>query len=189
MPSEERMTDVPPEVLEFYQNVTVSIDVMHVNGIAFLVGISHHLNFIQCSRVSSQKNKHLCKRIHQFDQMYQVCKFKIVQVHADGQFRELETELASNPHNIKLSTCDKIAHVEKVERAIQFVKERVRGMKSMLPFRHYPKRLLLEIIYCIVTKINSIPRGKRSEHGMSPQTLITGNKLILPPFTIGDYGH
>ena len=189
MPSEERMTDVSPEVLEYYQNVTISVDVMHVNGIAFLVGISHHLNFIQCSGVSSQKDKHLCKRIQQFDQMYQMRKFKIVQVYADGQFRDMETELASDPHNIKLITCDKNAHVERIERAIRFVKESVRGVKSMLPFRHYPKRLLLEIIYCIITKINSIPRRKRPEHGMSPRRLITGNKLIPPPFTIGDYGH
>lgn len=118
MLSEEQMTDVPPEVLKVYKNITVSIDVMHVNGIAFLVGISHHLSFIQCSGVSSQKDKHLCKCIHQFDQMYQMRKFKIVQVHANGQFWESETELASNSHSIKLVTCDKNAHVEKAERAI-----------------------------------------------------------------------
>ena len=44
-------------------------------------------------------------------------------------------------------------------------------------------------LYYTVTKINSILRGNQPKHGMSPQTLITGNRLILPPFTIGDYDH
>ena len=189
MPSKEKIIEVPEEVLEFYKHVTVGIDILHVNGIPFILAISKHLNFIQCSGLSSQTDQHFLSQITKFDRVYQVRGFKIKQIYADRRFVSLKSELEAEPHQIKLTTCDKNAHVHVVERAIRFVKERIRGLKSMLPFNRLPRRLLMEIVYSIITKINSISCGKRPEHGMSPRHLITGNKLILPEFKIGDFVH
>ena len=46
MPREDQILGVPPSILKHYGEVTVGIDVMHINGVAFLINIAKHIKFI-----------------------------------------------------------------------------------------------------------------------------------------------
>jgi hypothetical protein len=83
--------------------------------------------------------------------------------------------------------CDKNAHVHFIERCIRFTKERIRGIRSMLPFKQIPKRLLMEIIYTIVQLMNAMRRKGGVHPTMYPRQIVTGKNLIIPPFTPGAF--
>jgi hypothetical protein len=57
----------------------------------------------------------------------------------------------------------------------------------MLPFTKIPRRLLMEIIYAIIPLMNAITRKGGGHPTMSPGEIVTGKKLIIPPFVPGTY--
>ena len=60
----------------------------------------------------------------------------------------------------------------------------------MMPFKKIPKRFLMETTYTVVAKINSIPRKGSMKYGrMSIREIITGQRLVIPKFTIGTFVH
>ena len=48
MPNPNEVGDVPQHIAKNYSKVSLYIDVMHVNGIMFLVGVSRHISLVQC---------------------------------------------------------------------------------------------------------------------------------------------
>ena len=48
MPNPDKLRDIPQHIVKNYSKVRLYIDVMHVNGIIFLPGISKHIGLIQC---------------------------------------------------------------------------------------------------------------------------------------------
>ena len=83
--------------------------------------------------------------------------------------------------------CDTNAHVQFVERGIRFVKERIRCIRSMLPskIKRIPSCLMRELIISTIKMINSIRRKGGVHPVMSPRQIVTGRKLVLPPYPPG----
>ena len=57
MPNEDEVTDLPPHIVKSYSIVSLYIDVMHVNCIAFLKGTSKHIGIIQCVCIRSKNRE------------------------------------------------------------------------------------------------------------------------------------
>jgi hypothetical protein len=183
MPREDQILGVPPSILKHYGEVTVGMDVMHVNGVAFLINVSKHIKFIQCICIRNKSDDMSIAAITKMDNIYKLRGFKITTMYADRAFEYCVDSLAKI--NINLICCDKNAHVHFIERCIRFTKERIRGVRSMLPFKKVPKRLLMEIVYTIVQLMNAVRRSGGVHPTMSARQIVTGKKLIIPPFMPG----
>ena len=48
IPNANEVRDIPSHIIKNYSKVNLYIDVMHVNGIMFLVVASRHIGLIQC---------------------------------------------------------------------------------------------------------------------------------------------
>ena len=48
LPKEDEMRDLPDSICEDYSQIHLGVDVFHVNGIMFMIGISRHIGLIQC---------------------------------------------------------------------------------------------------------------------------------------------
>jgi hypothetical protein len=46
MPREDDVSDIPPNIIKEYSNLHLSIDIMHVNGIKFLISHSKHIGLL-----------------------------------------------------------------------------------------------------------------------------------------------
>jgi hypothetical protein len=57
MPREDEITDLPINIIKEYSDVHLSIDVMHVNGIKFLISYSKHIGLLQtyCVRKNNRE--------------------------------------------------------------------------------------------------------------------------------------
>ena len=48
MPNPDEIRDVPEHIAKNYLKVSLYIDVMHVNGLMFLMSVSKHIGLVQC---------------------------------------------------------------------------------------------------------------------------------------------
>jgi hypothetical protein len=175
-----------------YTSVTLGIDVMHANGNKFLIAISEHIGYIQTIAIGTKSESSFMFGIKKMISQYQLRGFKVVHILGDNAFECCRSTLEAIPYNIKLTTCDKDGHVQIIERAIRFVKDRTRGIRAMmrtLKFKQLPRRFLIEVIYKTVILINSLMRKGGVSAFLSAREIITGKKLRLPPHEIGQFVH
>jgi hypothetical protein len=175
-----------------YIDVTLGIDAMHVNGNKFLISISEHPIYIQANVIAANTEVHFLSGIKKMTSQYQLRGFKVTHIMGVNAFECCRPTLEANPCNVRLTTCDKDGHVQIIERAIRFVKDRVRSLRAMmrsLKYKRLPRRFLIEIVYKTVILINSLMRKGGVSAFLSPREIITGRKLRLPPHEIGQFVH
>ena len=126
---------VPITILERYQDVQLTGDVMFVNGIRFIITKSCHIQFMTVERIPNSKDATLMKSILQIKQIYRYRGFKIDTILMDGEFASLEKNLLGE--QIKLNLCSNNEHVGDIERLIRTVKERTCGIYNTLPFENF----------------------------------------------------
>jgi hypothetical protein len=126
MPREDDIPDIPSSIINEYSNVHLSIDVMHVNGIKFLISHSKHIGLLQTYCVRKNNQEAILECILKMIQTYKSRSvFTVVTIEADGAFKSFKHELQDDPYHVTLSTCNADRHVETVERQIRFLKERI----------------------------------------------------------------
>ena len=81
--------------------------------------------------------------------------FILTHVLMDGQFETLRSELADI--QVNLNTVSANEHVPEIERHIRTVKERVRCIYNMLPFKKMPSRLIIEMVYASTFGLSAFP--------------------------------
>jgi hypothetical protein len=186
----DEVMDLPRSIIDKYMSVTLGIDVMHVNGNKFLIAISEHIGYIQTIAIANKSEISFLSGIKKMVSQYQLRGFKVTHILGDNAFDCCKSTLGADLYNIKLTTCDKDGHVQIIERAIRFVKDRIRGLRAMmrtLKFKRLPRRFLIEIVYKTVILINSLGRKGGVSEFLSAREIITGRKLRLPPHEIGQF--
>jgi hypothetical protein len=181
---------VPNHIIENYSQVTLGIDVMHINGNKFLTSISEHLGHLQTIIIGANTERNFMNGISKMVSHYALRVFKVVHIMGDNAFECCHVSLESDLHNIKLTTCDKDGHVQIIEQGIRFIKDRVCGIWAMmktLKYKRLPRRLLIEIVYKTIIMIVSIVRKGGVSTFLSSREIITGVKLKLPPHEIGQF--
>ena len=188
LPKEDEMLDLPDYICKDYWQIHLGIDVIHVNGIMFLVGISKHIGLIQTICIRKKNKDKYLEAILKMLQTYRLRGvFQVNSLTADGAFKCLQTELSDEPYQVPTTFCDADKHVDFVERNNRFIKERIRCVRMMMPYKKLPRRFIVEMVYRIVILVNSIPRKGGVHKSLSPREIITGKKFRCPEIEIGQY--
>jgi hypothetical protein len=91
-------------------------------------------------------------------------------VRGDGEFKSLEADISP----IRLEIAPQDGHVPEVERSIQTVKSATRTLMHGLPFRRFPKILVLEMVYFTIRNLNLYPSENGVSKVLSPISIVTG---------------
>jgi hypothetical protein len=198
------ISEIPTTLYERYKNVTIAIDIMYVNKIAFFVTISRDICFATSEMIPDAQVNTSMKVIKHVLNVYKARHFKVTHILADGQFEHLSNEIAS------LGTMPNIVaqgeHVPEIEWHIRTLKEQVQAIYNTLPFKSISKRMLIELIYNCTFWLNRFPNTEGVSASMSPRSIITGytynldrdmnekygehnNNYILQPCKPCDYSH
>ena len=145
---------------------------MSVNCINFLISNSRHIKFTTVEMIGNAKSLTLLTRILNIARLYFSRGFKIKEIHMDGKFESIQSDLLKN--HINLNICSKSEHVGKIERQNRTVKERVRGIYNMLPFKKMPGQLITEMVYTAVFWLNTFYFARHTLSDLSPRTISTG---------------
>ena len=165
---------VPNAIMDVHHSVTLAIDVMFINKVAFLITTSHNLKFGTVEALSNRQITTVMAKLKSVCQIYHHRGFRINVILGDPEFEPIR------PTFPQLNCCAADEHIPNIERYIRTVKDRVRSTYRMLPFTRVPRLILIHLVKNAVFWLNALPArdGVSSVH--SPRYLLTGRELEYP---------
>ena len=167
--------DLPREIMEKHGDVTLAIDVMFINKIPFVITTSRNIHFGTADLIKDMKKATLITSIEQVMREYIMRGFRIKAILGDGQFQHTQQDIQQN--GVILNICSANEHVPEIERYIRTLKERVRSIATVLPFKEYPPLLIVEMVYNCVFWLNSFPHEDGVHDTLSPRAIMMGQEI------------
>ena len=184
----EDILPVPPEILQRYGEVTLSIDVYHINGVRFFRSIARHLMFRITQPIADAKASTLLKQVQRTMSKYASRGFKVKQIFGDNAFNCIADDLAES--GVTFHSVARDAHEPYIERDNRVSKERCRCIFNALPFTKMPLRMIMELPVAVDYWLNYWCSSGGVSRTMPPRQLITGIALDAAKhcrFQYGDY--
>ncbi|KAL7578765.1 hypothetical protein ACA910_015995 [Epithemia clementina (nom. ined.)] len=172
----ERVEDTPTpsprytSVRDRYRELTLSMDIMHVNGVPFLVTLSRHLHFGTINALPNLGAHTIIRLLRSVFGIYKQHGFTPVLLMANGAFEVLRDDLRND--GITLNTTSRAEHVGEIERYIQTIKEQMRGNYNVLPFKKIPRIMLIEMAKHAVFWLNALVYPRRVSATLSPRQIV-----------------
>jgi hypothetical protein len=173
VPVAGRIEGVPPSILERYQQVVVSIDIMFVNKIPFFITVSRGLHFGTVENLLNRRTTTVAAALNKVRMIYRRRGFKIAVSHADPEFAPLQDTFS----DISFNLCSQDEHVPEIERYIRTVKDRTRSGYNSLPFERIPRLMVIRLICNSVFWLNAFPHADGVSETLSSRYLLTGKHL------------
>ncbi len=126
---------IPRDFLARHHNVTLTGDVMFVNGLPFFITQSRGINLVTIEFATTRTAQNLSKLLSRVVTLYATAGFKDQTVLMDMEFQPLQQLLP----NIVVNTTAANEHVAEIEHRIRVVKERARAIINTLPYKRLPK--------------------------------------------------
>jgi Reverse transcriptase (RNA-dependent DNA polymerase) len=164
--------NVPADTARANRVITLCIDIMFVNQIAFLITISRQIKFGTVESIPNRQNATILQGIKNVRNIYNKRNFHVELGLMDNEFEPMRAELMGI--GIQLNTTTNDEHVPKIERYIRTVKERTRSIYNTLPYKQIPTRMLIEMVQARVFWLNNFPPSQGTNQNMSPRYIMTG---------------
>ena len=81
--------ELPPTIMEYYKNVELSIDVLHVNRVPFLATLSKNIHYSTMDALDNMKIPTIEHVIDTVLRSYAVQGFHVRAIHVDIQFKAI----------------------------------------------------------------------------------------------------
>ena len=181
---------VPPRIEEQHKDITLTIDVLHVNGVPFLVTTSRKIHFGTIDALASTTDDKIILSLRKIIALYRRGGLRPRMILADGAFTSDEMRTKMQLLGITINSTARDEHVGDVERYIRTVKERMRCVFNTLPFITLPKIMIIELAKFAVFWLNSFPHRLGISTTESPRLLVTGENIDYAKhcrFEFGEY--
>ncbi len=145
------VVSVPRDFYKLHRFVTLSADVMFVNGLPFLTTVSENIEFLTAEFLPNRKATTLCSTLKKVMTLYGRNGFVVRVVHMDNEFGPLKEELP----NVEIELTAKGEHVCPIERQHRTIKNRARGTIAELLYLYLPTQMVIHLIYHVVMCLNA----------------------------------
>jgi len=170
-----KIVPAPVQLTAVQKRVVLAIDIMYINDIPFFITISRDLHFGSAQAMGSETYKSIYGALEKIIKIYRHYGFSVTHILGDGQFEFLDPSKIAP--GITLNIVTRGEHVPEVERYIRTVKERTRSVYNSLPFKRFPTKLIVEIVYAQIFWLNSFPSDSGLSRTQSPRVLMTGTGI------------
>jgi hypothetical protein len=182
---------VPTRILDYYNSVTLSVDIMHVNKVPLLIRVSYHIHYGTIKALDSMKIPVLEQEIiGRVIKLYAVRGFHVKFILVDIQFKPIKDRAILPVH---VNVVGKGEHVPPaIERFIQVIKERCRCYYAMLPFDVLPRIMVVDLLTTVMFYINVFVWKQGVSQYLSPLTILDGVVLdynLHFQVIFGEYAH
>lgn len=169
------LIEVPTEVLETNQNVSLCGDLFFVNKLPFFATISRNIKFTTVENILMRTKKQLVEAVKHVNTLYEICGFNVDSALMDGEFGPLKPDLMEL--GIKLNVTLANEHVPEIEHQICVIKECARATRHTLPFTYLLKKMVISMVANATTWINAFPAKGGISSTISPRTLLTRERF------------
>jgi hypothetical protein len=115
MPVVRDLVKVPKEFIKLHKDVTLTMDIFFVNGIAFFLLLSCIIYFTGVSHLVDRKVDSILKAFKEIYVFYLHRGFRIQTVLADGEFQPLKPLIEALPYGLRVNLLAKSEHVTDIE--------------------------------------------------------------------------
>jgi hypothetical protein len=169
------LVPLPKIVEDHYKEVTLAVDVMHVNTIPFLVSVSRKIHYgtahaIHCMKIPVMEDAIKC-----IIKAYKVRGFTVKFLMVDIQFRGIKDR--NNLTGVLVNVVSRDEHVEDIKRLIGIYKERIRYYWAMLPFKKIPKMMVMKLVEAVKFNVDAFVLKSGVSQHLSPMTIVEGVTL------------
>ena len=175
---------VPRYFYEVHRLVTLTADVMFVNGVPFLVTLSRKLRLFTVEYLPSRTAAQLSNYLAKVCKLYARGGFTISTVLMDQEF----DKVAERMPMIEVNTTAAREHVGEIERGIRLIKERCHATRSLMSFQKIPKAFVIHLVYFCVMWMNSFPARQGISKKLSPREIVMQRSLDFETHAKGLYG-
>ena len=116
--SEDTSMDVPAYIMDRYRNITLSADIMHVNGVPFFVVISCHIKHIAIVPTKIKNQETMLTSIDKIKAGYELRGFKIKNTFMHIAFKCLREDVWGDGYNIELNCVAANGHEPHINVAV-----------------------------------------------------------------------
>ena len=157
---------------EKYRDVHIFLDMFYVNRNIFLHTKSENINYRSVQSLETRKTTEIAKGMSIVKRKYEKRGFKIMRWHADSEFNNPNITEVLEPGLLEVYPNKE--HVGFIERSIREIKERARATCQNLPYRRLTKLMTKELIFGIVTALNTFANENDINSCVSPGMIIDG---------------
>ena len=177
---------LPEEIIKHHSDITLCIDFFYVQRLPFIHAISRKVGYRQAVAVPDRTKATMLSFVNKSVLEYTSRGFEVVDAHADKEFDCLHGSLG----NVSLDICGPDEHVPEVERSIRTMKETMRATAHGLPYRRFPKIMIVELVAMATRCLNGFPKEDGVSEHMSPHSIVTGRSRVdynKIPLEFGSY--
>ena len=188
LPVLDNYIELPIELTDAHHNVTLCMDTMKVNGLAFLTSVSRNLQYRTAEWVPNTLAQTYASRFRVICDLYRNGGYALTKVHCDNEFRAMFTRFPVE--GVTPNYANPNDHVPEAERNIRVLKERIRATFHRLPFTSLPKLMLKILVMESAKKLNFFPAKGGVSPYYSPRALLHRVGLDYDKhcrFSFGDY--
>ena len=126
--------EIPKSFFTLHNKVTLVVDVMFVNGIAFLVSTSRTINLITIEYALTCTASNLGSLLNRIIWVYNKAGFRVQILLMDNEFEKVRDHIPL----VDLNTLAASEHIGEIKCCIRVIKERTCGIVCTLPYPHLP---------------------------------------------------
>eukprot|EP00804_Cyclotella_cryptica_P011815 CCRYP_021222-RA/>CCRYP_021222-RA protein AED:0.36 eAED:-0.92 QI:0/-1/0/1/-1/1/1/0/432 len=161
---------IPAALFERIKNVTLTADVMFVNGLPFCVTLSRDIKLITIEFLPSRTVPMLCATLKKTVAIYKQGGFTVRTCLMDMEFEKMIHDM----DEVVINTTAAREHVGDIERCIRTIKEQARSVTSELPYKKYmPKKIVINLLKFVTMWLNAMPSGSGVSTVLSPRVIVT----------------
>jgi hypothetical protein len=140
--------EIPDELLEVQQDLTLPMDGLTVNSLKFLSSISHGLYYRTAQYVAKPLASVYEECMNELLALYKRGGFTISEIHCDNEFCKVMDPLSARQDPpITMNYAAAQEHVSRAEQNNRVVQERVRVAYHRFPFTHLPPILVIILLW------------------------------------------
>ena len=165
---------IPRDFYRLHHFVTLTVDVMFVNRLAFFTTLGRDIRFGTAEHIFSRTAKQLAKSLMKVVKLYALGGFIIRTVIMDGEFEKIKPEVELD---VNISAAGK--HVGEIERYHKTLKEPCRCVLSdMRPigsdaYQYLHKQIVIWLVYFCIMMLHSVPAAKGISNCFAPRGIVT----------------
>jgi hypothetical protein len=166
-------TPIPTTIQDTHPTITLSADYLYIQGIPMLHTISQKYKFRTIEahpNIKKPNYTNIKTGIQKVINMYHARNLLVTQANVDNEFTCIRDDIRPTTLNVVAAG----EHVGDVERSIRTVKESTRCHIHRLPFKYYPKQLIIGCMVHSIKCLNDMLADDSVSEDLGAHTLITG---------------
>jgi hypothetical protein len=175
--------EIPTVLISAQRNVTLCMDGMKVNGLAFLTTVSQYVLYQTAQYVKHQTTAIYREVLGKVLRIYNAGGFNVIRIHCDNKFCPL-VEPLQDEFCVAINFANPQEHVPEAERNNWVIKEWVRATYHCLPYDTRLTRTMLKMLVSeLVKKLNFFPAKNGISKFYSPCMILHQRNMRWVPMS------